>query len=67
VPELDASEFARLRAPLDPDEVAYSRRAGDEDDSGDENPHTNLVQGAPAGAFPGTAGEYRSGTSQSYY
>jgi hypothetical protein len=67
VPELDASEFARLRAPLDPDEVAYSRRAGDEDDSGDENPHTNLAQGAPAGAFPGTAGEYRSGTSQSYY
>jgi hypothetical protein len=67
MPELDASVFARLRAPLDPDEVAYSRRAGDEDDSGEENPDAGLSKGAPAGAFPGTASEYRSGTSHSYY
>ncbi|KAF1824408.1 uncharacterized protein K489DRAFT_408788 [Dissoconium aciculare CBS 342.82] len=68
LPELDAAEFARLRAPLDPDEVAYSRRGGEEADSGDEAPRgAGPGHGAPAGAFPGTAGEYRSGTGQSYY
>jgi hypothetical protein len=67
MPELDAAEFARLRAPLDPDEVACSRRGGDEADSGDEDARGEPSNSAPAGAFPGTAAEYRGGTGQSYY
>ncbi|KAF2480827.1 hypothetical protein BDY17DRAFT_255131 [Neohortaea acidophila] len=59
---LDAEAVASLEAPPDPNQQGFR---GAEDDSGDEAVYG---QGAPVGAFPGTAAQYgRSGTSSSYY
>lgn len=57
-PTLDPAEVARMRAPPDPGQSAFT---GDEDDSGDEGgPRVD-----PVGAFPGTAQQYEPSTT--YY
>lgn len=57
-PQLDNSLLARLRAPPDPAQTAFT---GNEADSGDEG--TPIHE--PVGAFPGTAPQY--GTWTGYY
>ena len=59
-PSLDASLLARLRAPIDPHQNAFT---GDEDDSGDETIAREPV--VVPGAFPGTAAVGNSGNA--YY
>jgi len=57
-PSLDPDVLARLRAPPDPNERAFT---GDEDDSGNEGG----TRVDPVGAFPGTSGQYDA--SNTYY
>lgn len=61
-PTLDPDILARMRAPPAPHECAFT---GTEADSGDEDERGGVDE-APVGAFPGTAGEYRT-DSPAYY
>ncbi|KAK5174307.1 uncharacterized protein LTR77_001387 [Saxophila tyrrhenica] len=61
-PTLDAYILTQLRAPPDPEDLAFR---GDEEDSGGEE---RFRRGDPPGAFPGAGLDYeRSATSSSYY
>ena len=58
VPTLDEDVIAQMRAPPDPNDLAYQNV---EDDSDAEE-----SQSDPVGAFPGTRDQY-SGSTSSYY
>lgn len=61
-PNIDAYTLTQLRAPPDPEDLAFR---GDEEDSGGEDGYGTSN---PPGAFPGAGTDYgRSATTHSYY
>lgn len=58
-PELSRQSLEAMRAPPD--------RADDYGDEGLSSDDERTLADAPAGAFPGTQGEYRGDSARSYY
>lgn len=59
IPSLEEELIARMRAPVDPTDLAFQNNGGDSDSDDNARPE-------PVGAFPGTKADYVP-SSSTYY